>query len=95
MGILCMDERVWRALTERLKTLDMESRQLRKRFDSGSPDPWLDGQEVCQALRITKRTLQSYRDKGLLGCSTVGGKYYYREKDVTEFLQARTAKKEI
>ncbi|UWN63602.1 helix-turn-helix domain-containing protein [Alistipes onderdonkii] len=55
----------------------------------------MDGQEVCQALRITKRTLQSYRDKGLLGCSTVGGKYYYREKDVTEFLQARTAKKEI
>ncbi|OUN04927.1 helix-turn-helix domain-containing protein [Alistipes onderdonkii] len=55
----------------------------------------MDGQEVCQALRITKRTLQSYRDKELLGCSTVGGKYYYREKDVIEFLQARTVKKEV
>lgn len=39
MGILCIDERVWKALMERLKTLDMESQQFRKRFDSGTPDP--------------------------------------------------------
>ena len=27
---------------------------------------WMDNQEVCDTLRISKRTLQVYRDKGLI-----------------------------
>ena len=42
----------------------------------------MDSQEVCQLLNITKRTLQSYRNKGIIAFSSVGGKFYYRPKDI-------------
>ncbi len=29
-------------------------------------ESWIDGQDVMQALHISKRTLQSWRDKGIL-----------------------------
>lgn len=40
-------------------------------------------------MRISKRTLQSYRDKRRLPYSNVGGKFFYRETDVVGFLQRR------
>ncbi|WP_302949418.1 helix-turn-helix domain-containing protein [Alistipes indistinctus] len=53
----------------------------------------MDSQDVCQALDITKRTLQSYREKGLLPFSRIGGKYFYRLSDVEAFLEAKTARR--
>ncbi|WP_288489718.1 helix-turn-helix domain-containing protein [Alistipes finegoldii] len=55
----------------------------------------MDGPEVCQRLRISKRTLQSYRDRRVLPYSNVGGKFFYREADVTGFLRARTIRKGV
>ncbi|WP_302257236.1 helix-turn-helix domain-containing protein [uncultured Alistipes sp.] len=55
----------------------------------------MDSQEVCQLLNITKRTLQSYRDKGVIAFSSVGGKFYYRPKDIDEYLRTRTKRKEV
>ncbi|BBL01307.1 hypothetical protein A3BBH6_15430 [Alistipes onderdonkii subsp. vulgaris] len=46
-------------------------------------------------MRISKRTLQSYRDKRVLPYSNVGGKFFYRETDVTGFLRARTIRKGV
>ena len=50
-------------------------------------DPWLDNDEVCQLLKISKRTLQSYRDEGDLSFSQIGAKIYYKASDVNAFLQ--------
>jgi len=47
---------------------------------------WLDIQEVCQLLKISKRTLQSYRDNGILPFSQIGGKIYFRANDIEEHL---------
>ncbi|WP_288299094.1 helix-turn-helix domain-containing protein [uncultured Alistipes sp.] len=55
----------------------------------------MDGAEVCQRLRISKRTLQSYRDRRVLPYSNVGGKFFYRETDVTGFLRTRTIRKGV
>lgn len=40
-------------------------------------EKWLDNQEVCLILNITKRTLQTYEDKGLLPYSKLNRKNYY------------------
>jgi len=37
--------------------------------------------------------LQSYREKGLLPFSRIGGKYFYRLSDVEAFLEAKTARR--
>ena len=39
----------------------------------------MDAQEVCLALNISKRTLQSYREYGIIPCSFIGGKYMYKK----------------
>lgn len=60
----------------------------RKDFSS-SPleDQLLDNQDLCQLLRISKRTLQRYRSEGLLPYRVLQHKTYYRKEDVRIFLQ--------
>ena len=42
--------------------------------------------ELC--ARISKRTLQTYRDRGLLPYSQINHKIYYRTEDVEAFVEA-------
>ena len=49
-------------------------------------EEWMDNQEVCILLNISKRTLQSYRDRGILSFSQIGHKCYYRVKDIERFV---------
>ena len=48
---------------------------------------YLSGEEVCRALRITKRTLQQYRDDGLVSFVALPGKILYKESDILALLQ--------
>ena len=48
---------------------------------------YLSGEEVCKALRITKRTLQQYRDDGLVSFVALPGKMLYKESDILAMLQ--------
>ena len=48
---------------------------------------YLSGEEVCRALRITKRTLQQYRDDGLVSFVALPGKMLYKESDILALLQ--------
>ena len=54
----------------------------------------MDSADVCRVLNITKRTLQSYRDKGILPYTRIGGKFFYRERDLADYLECRTVKKQ-
>ena len=47
---------------------------------------WLDISEVCQLLKISKRTLQSYRDLGVLPFSQIAGKIYFKASDIDKYL---------
>ncbi|MBS5759432.1 MAG: helix-turn-helix domain-containing protein [Bacteroides sp.] len=47
----------------------------------------MDAQEVCQALGISKRCFQAHRNRGLIPCSHIGGKYFYREADIQKILE--------
>ncbi len=48
---------------------------------------WLDNQEVCELLCISKRTLQYYRDSGTLPFSQLGHKCYYKPADVEKLIE--------
>lgn len=43
---------------------------------------WLDNDDVCRILRISKRTLQALRDDGTLAYSQISHKVYYKQEDV-------------
>jgi excisionase family DNA binding protein len=47
---------------------------------------WLNNEEVCDLLHISKRTLQTYRDTGTIPYSKIGRKCYYKTSDVEQFI---------
>jgi hypothetical protein len=49
---------------------------------------WLDNQEFCQLLKISKRTAQNYRDHGKVAFSQIGSKVYYKLADVHALLES-------
>lgn len=62
--------------------------EYRKDSSEALPDgQLLDNQDLCQLLRISKRTLQRYRSEGLLPYRVLQHKTYYRKEDVRGFLQ--------
>ena len=47
---------------------------------------WLDNQDVCQILNISKRTLQTYRDNGTLAYTQITHKVFYKPEDVEKVI---------
>ena len=47
---------------------------------------WLDHQDVCQRLKISKRTLQTLRDNGTLAYTKIGNRTYYLPEGVDSII---------
>jgi len=50
-------------------------------------ETWLDINEVCEILNISKRTLQTYRDTGILAFSQHGTKIYFKASDIQKYFE--------
>lgn len=48
---------------------------------------WLDQQEACQLLGISKRTLLQYRDDGLIAFIKLERKILFRESNIVKVLE--------
>lgn|SRR5574344_1069506 len=51
-------------------------------------ETWIDGQDVVLSLKISKRTLQSLRDTGILPYSRINGKFYYKVADLEKLMES-------
>ena len=49
---------------------------------------YLTDRELSQRLKISRRTLQDYRNNGILPSRQLGGKILYRESDIERVLQS-------
>jgi excisionase family DNA binding protein len=48
---------------------------------------YLSGQDVCELLHISKRTLQQYRDDKILPYIQIGGKIIFKQSDIGRVLE--------
>lgn len=48
---------------------------------------YLSGEDMCELLHISKRTLQQYRDDKILPYIQIGGKIIYKESDILTILE--------
>ena len=48
---------------------------------------YLTGEEVCSQLRLSTRTLQEYRNAGMLTFYKIGGKILYKQSDIQTMLE--------
>lgn len=91
MGIILIDSKAWGKMYERFIAF---MRLLNERLgdDPSRLDGWLDNTDVCEIFGIGKRTLQNYRNKGILPYSQINHKCYYRPEDVQAFLERHAVK---
>ena len=57
--------------------------------EAHNPDPhvWVSNQQLIEELRVSKPTLQRWRQSGELAYSKCGGIVFYRRSDVNAFLE--------
>lgn len=65
-------------LSEIEKVLKKEQHQIE--------DPILDTEGVMDLLKVSRRSLQNWRDHGRIEFSAVGGKFYYRMSAINKML---------
>ena len=87
MEIVKIEARTFEAMMARFEAFANKVETLCKDNGDKSLQKWLDNQEVCQILNISKRTLQTYRDNGKLPYSQIGHKIYYRPEDVEQLIK--------
>lgn len=58
-------------------------------------DPILTTEQVMNYLSVSRRSLQNWRDNGLIEYSAVNGKFYYRVSAINKMLDKHLQKMEI
>ncbi|MFR9496349.1 MAG: helix-turn-helix domain-containing protein [Rikenellaceae bacterium] len=86
MEIVNIEKKTFELLLSQFDKLASITEMLYSKERDKSLEEWLDNQDVCTILNISKRTLQSYRDGGLLSYSQIGHKIYYRPSDVEKLI---------
>ena len=53
---------------------------------------WINSEEVIRILKVSPRTMHTWRRNGTLKCSPIGNKLFYRKTDIEELLKAKFGK---
>ena len=92
---MTMEHEIVNKETPEMKQLISGIREVRKRLreiaQTHRPlfggEIYLTGREVCERLFVSPRTLQDYRDKGIIPYTQIAGKILYRLPDINSLLQ--------
>ena len=73
-----------------LSALDKVNRRIKEVAQTHKPlfggEHFLTSKEVCERLYISPRTLQDYRDKGIIPYTQFAGKLLYKASDLERLL---------
>ena len=75
-------------LSQEIKVLKKLVIQVQKTRTQKFNENWVDAQDVMLSLHISRRTLQSLRNNGILPYSRINGKLYYKMSDVESLLES-------
>jgi hypothetical protein len=84
MQVITIESEAFQQIVTRLEAISTKLNQ--QKDTTPLSDVWMDNQDVCALLHISKRTLQHYRDSGMIPFSQIGAKIYYKASDVDQFL---------
>ena len=66
MEIVTIEKKTFEEMRNRFNRFSEHIRNLCSRYRPPEKMNWLDNADVCEKLNVSKRTLQAYRDGGLL-----------------------------
>ena len=85
MEVIAIEGRTFEHIKECFETFAKQIKQWCRTDQANSK--WLDNQDVCNLLNISKRTLQYYRNNGKISFSQINSKCYYKASDVEKLLK--------
>ena len=89
MEVIAIQKSALDGMKNELKDLLEMTKDATKKYASiFNKEKWLDNQEVCLMMKITKRTLRTYMDKSILSSARLNRKDYYKLSDVEALLEA-------
>ena len=86
MDIVIIERKTFDLILESVKALGRKVDFLMEKSKDRGLAKWLDSEDVCKALNLSKRSLQNLRDKDMLPCTQIGRKFYYKPTDVESFI---------
>lgn len=87
MNVITIECEAFQKLMNKIDGIETRFHEMAKKAFNPMSEAWLDNQEVCELLKISKRTLQTYRDDKMLPYSQINHKIYYRVSDIERFLK--------
>jgi hypothetical protein len=87
MQTVILTKEQYTLMVESIKEINIKLRKLTTKNKK-----YIDNQELLQMLKISKRTLQYWRDSGFIGYSKVGNKFYYKLSDIESILEKHYVK---
>ncbi|MGV8829331.1 MAG: helix-turn-helix domain-containing protein [Breznakibacter sp.] len=85
--VVIMEEEALKQLTAKAEDIRQDVKKLLSKLTNYSSNNWIDTQDAMRMLGISLRTMQTYRDNGLIGFSKVGRKIYYKVSDIEKLLE--------
>ena len=92
MDIVAIESKTFEQMKERFEDFTRQVKILCG--DNQNKEKWVGNDDVCSLLQISKRTLQSYRDNGILPYSQIGRKCSYRVSDIESLIGQSQISKE-
>lgn len=91
MEIVAIEKRTFEQMMQRFEDFTKQINALCEQ--NRNTENWLDNKQVCELLKISSRTLQTYRDTGVLPYSQIGHKCYYKATDIEQFINHQQIRK--
>jgi len=82
MEIVTVERKAFETMLDMIHSLSDKLATLQRRCDGKRLEEWLSGEEVCERLRISQRTLQALRCARRIGYTQMNRNFYYRTSDV-------------
>lgn len=86
MNIVNIDAETFEVMLSKFESFAGRMESLCRLHGDRDIKEWLDNQEVCCLLNISKRTLQTLRDNGTLAYTQISHKTYYKPEDVQKIV---------
>lgn len=82
-------EEMFKKMMERFDRIDQKLHMKDQVVHPLDGDTLLDNQDMCQLLKVSKRTLAGYRQKKLITYYILDGKAYYKASEIQDFLKKK------
>ena len=89
MDVITMESQAYKDLVAKINTIAKFVIEHQDDDNSNPDEMWVDSYEVCTFLKISERTLQRLRSKGVISYSIIGGKSYYTIAEIKRMLNER------